>query len=133
MTSQGIAALSDQVSGTKTGSNVTRSTSDSKRSIMIGDFLVRGTGGRFCGQQRDIRMVCCHPGARIKDISDRVLNILKGERNQQEFIVHIETNDTGREKDEILRREYRKFGRNLKRRSWRAVESGLLLVPRASE
>eukprot|EP00061_Rhincodon_typus_P017046 g45571.t1 len=52
-------------------------------------------------------MVCCLPGARIKDILERVQNILKEERNQQEVVAHIETNDTGREKDEILRREYR--------------------------
>eukprot|EP00061_Rhincodon_typus_P018329 g47456.t1 len=44
---------------------------------------------------------------RVKDVSERVQNILKGERDQQEVVVHIGTNNIGREKGKVLRREYR--------------------------
>eukprot|EP00061_Rhincodon_typus_P004886 g23665.t1 len=38
-------------------------------------------------------MVCCFPGARLRDVSERLQNVLKGEGEQPEVIVHVGTND----------------------------------------
>eukprot|EP00061_Rhincodon_typus_P016461 g44690.t1 len=81
----------------------------SKRLIVTEDSRVRGADSHFCVRLRDVRMMCCLPGARIKDISEGVQNILKGEKDQQELIVRIETSEIGRDKDENLRREYGKL------------------------
>ncbi|XP_059832338.1 mucin-6-like [Hypanus sabinus] len=53
-----------------------------------GDSIVSGTERRFCEQERDSRMDYYLLGARIRDILDRVLNILKWKGEQPEFVVH---------------------------------------------
>ena len=69
-------------------------------------MLIRGTDRSFCGRVRDSRIVCCLPGARVKDISERFQDILKGEGEQPEVVVHIGTNNIGRKRDEVLKYEY---------------------------
>ena len=78
-------------------------------------------------------MVCCLPGARAKDVTERLQDILKGEGEQAEVIVHIGTNDIGRKRDEDLKSEYRELGRRLKCRTSLVVISGQLPMPCASE
>jgi len=48
------------------------------------------------------------------NVSDRVFRILKGEDEQPEVVVHIGTNDIGRERDGDVKNEYREFGWKLK-------------------
>eukprot|EP00061_Rhincodon_typus_P007422 g29099.t1 len=48
-------------------------------------------------------------GASVKDVSEQLQNILKGEGEQPEIIVHNGINDTGRQRDGVLRNEYRKL------------------------
>ena len=78
-------------------------------------------------------MVCCLPGARVRDVSDRVHSILKWEGDQPDAMVHIGTNDVGRKSEEVLKSEYRELDRKLKSRTPRVIISGLLPVPSASE
>jgi len=52
-------------------------------------------------------MVCCLPGARVRDVSERLQDLLKGEGEQPEVVIHIGTNDIGRKSDEILKYEYK--------------------------
>ena len=78
-------------------------------------------------------MVCCLPGARIQDVTDRVQTILKGEGEQPEVVVHVGTNDVGKKGMNILQRDFRELGKMLKSRTSRVVISGLLPVPRAGE
>jgi len=124
---------SSQGSGTTTGSAAQRDGPRHRRAIVIGDSIVRGADRRFCGRERDSRMVCCLPGARVKDVSERAWDILKGEGEQPEVVVHIGTNDVGRKSEEVLQGEFRELGSKLKKRTSRVVISGLLPVPRASE
>ena len=78
-------------------------------------------------------MVCCLPGARVRDASDHVHCVLKWEGDQPDVVVNIGTNDVGRKSEEVLKSEYRELGRKLKSRPPRVVISGLLPVPSASE
>ncbi|XP_059806258.1 uncharacterized protein LOC132381084 isoform X2 [Hypanus sabinus] len=61
--------------------------------VVIADSVVRGTDRQFCGCRKETQMVICLPGARVRDVSDRVHNILKWEGEQPEVMVHIGTND----------------------------------------
>ncbi|XP_062909111.1 uncharacterized protein LOC134349138 [Mobula hypostoma] len=99
--------------------------------MVVGDSIVRGTERGFCGNRRDLRMVCCLPGARIQDVTDRVQGILKSEGEDPEVVVHVGTNDVGKNGKDILQRDFRELGRRLKSRTSRVVISGLLPVPRA--
>eukprot|EP00061_Rhincodon_typus_P005627 g25380.t1 len=69
---------SGQVSGTEPGPVAQKGKGENRRAIVVGDSIVRGTDRQFCGRERDERMVCCLPGARVHDVSDRVIKILKG-------------------------------------------------------
>ncbi|MBY9153034.1 SGNH/GDSL hydrolase family protein [Pseudomonas aeruginosa] len=127
------AGCSDRVSGTGSGSEAQKGRGESGRALVIGDSIVRSTDRRFCGRRRDTRMVCCLPGARVHDVSDRVFRILKGEGEQPEVVVHIGTNDVGKKGGVDVRSEFRELGWKLKARTDRVVISGLLPAPRDSE
>ena len=103
------------------------------RVLVIGDSMVKGTDRRFCGKERDSRLVCCLPGARVNDVSDRVFDILKGEGNQPQVVVHVGTHDIGRKKDEDVRQNFRELGWKLRAKTNSVVISGVLPVPRDSE
>uniref|UniRef100_UPI00398EB7F6 uncharacterized protein n=1 Tax=Pristiophorus japonicus TaxID=55135 RepID=UPI00398EB7F6 len=124
---------SSQVHGTVAGSVAQEGRKKSGRAIVIGDSMVRGIDRRFCGRNRDSRMVCCLPGARVKDVSERVQDILKWEGEQPVVVVHIGTNDIGKKRDEVLRNEFKELGAKLKSRTSKVVISGLLPVPRDSQ
>uniref|UniRef100_UPI00398E4FFB uncharacterized protein n=1 Tax=Pristiophorus japonicus TaxID=55135 RepID=UPI00398E4FFB len=122
---------SSQVHGTVAGSAAQEGRKKSGRAI--GDSIGRGIDRRFCGHNRDSRIVCCLPGARIKDVSEQVQDILKREGEQPVVVVHIGTNDIGKKKrDEVLRDEFKELGAKLKSRTSKVVISGLLPMPRAS-
>ena len=61
--------------------------------MVIGDSIVRGIDRHFCGLKQDCRMVCCLPGARVKNVLEQVQDILEGEGEQPVVVVHIGTND----------------------------------------
>lgn len=122
-----------QVSGTEPVPVAQKGRVEKSRAIVIGDSIVRGTDRRFCGGDRDSRLVCCLPGARVRDVSDRVFRVLKGEGEQPQVVVHIGTNDIGRKRGEDVRQAFRELGWKLRARTNRVVVSGLLPVPRDRE
>ncbi|XP_055498906.1 uncharacterized protein LOC129701618 [Leucoraja erinacea] len=103
------------------------------KAIVVGDSIVRGTDRGFCGNRQDARIVCCLPGARIQDVTDRVQKILKGEGEHPEVVVHVGINDVGKKGMNILQRDFRELGKMLKSRASRVVISGLLPVPQTGE
>lgn len=124
---------SSRVHGTMGGSAAQEGRKRSGRAIVIGDSIVRGIDRRFCGRKRDSRRVCCLPGARVKDVSERLQDILEWEGEQPVVVVHIGTNDIGKKRDEVLQGEFRELGDKLKSRTSKVIISGLLPVPRASQ
>ncbi|XP_067845690.1 uncharacterized protein [Heptranchias perlo] len=60
-------------------------------------------------------MVCYLPGGRVKDITERVQNILRGEGEQPEVVVHVGTNDIGRKRIEVLQSQFQELGRKFKK------------------
>ena len=124
---------SGPVSGTEVGPSTRKGRREKKSAVVIGDSIVRGADRRFCGDDRESRMVCCFPGAGVRDITDRVQVILEREGENPDVVVHVGTNDVGRMSEGVLRREFRELGEKLKSRTSRVTISGLLPVPRASE
>jgi len=103
------------------------------RALVIRDSIVRDTDRRFCGSERESRLVCCLPGVRVSDVSDRVLWVLQAEGEQPQVVVHIGTNDIDRKRDKDDRQAFRELGWKLRARTNRVVISGVLPVPRDSE
>jgi len=110
----GDNSSSSQSSGTTAGSVVKKGRKKSTSAIVIEDPVARGTDRRFCGRERDSRMVCCLPGARVQDVSERAESILKGEREQPEVVEHVGPNDIGMKSDEVLQQQFRSKVENKK-------------------
>jgi len=123
----------DQIACTETGSEAQKGKKGIRREIVVGDAMVRGMDRRFCGRERDSRIVVCLPGAGVLDVSERVGSILKREGNQTDVIVHIGENDVGRKSRGVIREQFREMGARLKSKASRVAISGLLPVPSASE
>ncbi|XP_072094834.1 uncharacterized protein [Mobula birostris] len=70
---------------------------------------------------------------KVRDVSDRVHDILVREGKQPVAVIHVETNDIGRKRDEVLKCEFRELGRRLKNRTSRVAFSGLLPVLREND
>ncbi|XP_059810226.1 uncharacterized protein LOC132383348 [Hypanus sabinus] len=104
-----------QVCEPKIGAEAEPRSQTSGRAVVVGDSIVRGTERGFCSNRRGLRMVCCLPGARIQDITDRLQGILKGEGEQPEVVVHVGINDIGKKRKDILQRDFRELGRRLKK------------------
>jgi len=64
--------------------------------------MIRGIDSIICEQDRESRMVCCLPGARVRDIYDRLERILEREREDPVVVVHVGTNNIGRSRKEDL-------------------------------
>ncbi|XP_059499497.1 uncharacterized protein LOC132207556 [Stegostoma tigrinum] len=124
---------SSQFSGTEPDTVTKKGRGQNRKVLVVGDSIVRGIDRRFCGQDRDSRKVCCLPGARVRDVSDRVYKVLKGEGEQPEIVLHIGTNDIARNRFEDIKSDFRELGWKLQSRTNRVVFSGLLPVPRDSE
>lgn len=56
-------------------------------------------------------MLCCLPGATIKDVLEWLQSTLKREGEQSEVLVDIGTNKIGRNGEEVLHSENRELGR----------------------
>ncbi|XP_072352062.1 uncharacterized protein [Scyliorhinus torazame] len=100
--------------------------------VVVGDSIIRGIDSILCEQDKESRVVCCLPGARVRDISNRLERILEREREDPVVVVHVGTNNIGKSRKEDLFRDYKELGFKLKNRSSRVIISGLLPEPRAN-
>ena len=76
-----VVSHGDRISSTESVPVAQKGKGESRRTIVIGDSLVRGINRRFCGSERDSRMVCCLLGARVRDVSSMFSGSLKGRGN----------------------------------------------------
>jgi len=85
--------------------------------LMVGDSLLRGTKAPICRPDREACEVCCLPGAKVRDVAERVLQLLKSTDCYPLLLSHIGTNNTanrnpGRIKEDFkaLRVKAKSFG-----------------------
>ena len=114
---------SGRASGAEFGFVAQKGKERRRKAVVIGDSTVRGSDRRLSGGSRETRMVVCLPGAGIRDVSDRIQEILKWEGEEPEVVVHSGTADRGRKGEGVMKSEYRKLGRELRRRNATGVIS----------
>ena len=85
----------DRASGTESDSVMQNGGTEKRRAVVIGDSIVRGADRRFCGREKDTHMICCLPGARVRDVSDQVHDILVREGKQPEVVIDVGANNIG--------------------------------------
>jgi len=61
----------------RSASSITTASAKKKRRvIVIGDSLLRGTEGPICRPDPSHREVCCLPGARVRDVAKKLLDLV---------------------------------------------------------
>eukprot|EP00061_Rhincodon_typus_P010185 g34276.t1 len=71
------------------------------------------------------------PWCHVKYVTEQLQDILLGDGEQQEIMVHVGTTDLGRKGEEFMKSEFGELGRKLIRRTSDIVTSRLLPVPHA--
>ncbi|XP_059579167.1 uncharacterized protein LOC132248816 [Alligator mississippiensis] len=97
-----------------------------RKVFIVGDSLLRGTEGPICFPLA--REVCCFPGARIRDIAERIPKLLKPTDHYPMLLIHVGTNDTARSTPSQVMRRYRDLGAGLKGLGAQVVFSSILPV-----
>uniref|UniRef100_A0A670I570 SGNH hydrolase-type esterase domain-containing protein n=1 Tax=Podarcis muralis TaxID=64176 RepID=A0A670I570_PODMU len=101
-----------------------------RRVVVIGDSLLRGTEAVICGPDKMSREVCCLPGAKIQDVTERLQGIIKPTDKYPFLLVHVGTNDTASNSLQKIKRDYEALGRKLKQLNAQIVISSVLPVER---
>jgi len=99
-----------------------------RRVVVVGDSLLRGTEAIVCGPDKMSREVCCLPGAKIRDVTERLTRLVKPTDRNPFLLVHVGTNDTARHSLQKIRRDFEDLGRKLKDLGTQVVISSLLPV-----
>ncbi len=73
--------------------------------------------------------VCCLPGAFVTHITENVDRLLERTGDYPVVVVHIGTNNIGRDRPRSLQNKFRELGRKLKDKTKTVVFSGILPAP----
>ena len=78
--------------------------------IVVGDSLLRGTEAPTCRPDALSREVCCLPGARIRDATERLLSLVQSAGCYPLLLFYVSTSDTARSSLRSIKKDYRALG-----------------------
>ncbi|XP_074975977.1 uncharacterized protein LOC142069262 [Caretta caretta] len=96
--------------------------------VVVGDSLLRGTESSICRPDRENREVCCLPGAKICDVTERLPRLIKPSDRYPFLLLHVGTNDTAKNDLEWITAHYVALGRRIKEFEAQVVFSSILPV-----
>ncbi|KAG6924590.1 hypothetical protein G0U57_016929, partial [Chelydra serpentina] len=96
---------------TVTGGSTTTTPKRRRRVVVVGDSLLRGTESSICRPDRENREVCCLPGTRIRDVTERLPRLIKPSDRYPFLLLHVGTNDTAKNDLEHITADYVALGR----------------------
>ncbi|XP_075208143.1 uncharacterized protein LOC142313042 [Anomaloglossus baeobatrachus] len=97
-----------------------------RRVVVMGDSLLRGTEAAICRPDMTSREMCCLPGAKIKDVSDRISELLRPTDDYPFLLIHVGTNDTARNELETICSDFEDLGKKVKELGAQVVFSSIL-------
>ncbi|XP_068782230.1 uncharacterized protein [Struthio camelus] len=98
-----------------------------RRVIVVGDSLLQGTEAPICRPDLLSREVCCLPGARIRDVMERLPRLVHASDYYPLLIFHVGANDM-KGKLETIKRDFRALGMVVKGLGAQVVFSSILPV-----
>ncbi|XP_065410850.1 uncharacterized protein LOC135973127 isoform X2 [Chrysemys picta bellii] len=110
------------------GGSTTTTPKRRRRVVVVGDSLLRGTESSICRPDRENREVCCLPGARIHDVTERLPRLIKPSDRYPFLLLHVGTNDTAKNDLERITADYVALGRRIKEFEAQVVFSSILPV-----
>lgn len=99
-----------------------------RRVVVIGDSLLRGTEAAICRPDQQVREVCCLPGAKVRDVAERLPRLFKPTDSYPLLLIHVGTNNTARRSLEDTVRDYEVLGKRVRELGAQVVFSSLLPV-----
>ncbi|MGH0164410.1 UNVERIFIED_CONTAM: hypothetical protein FKN15_046840 [Acipenser sinensis] len=97
--------------------------------MIVGDSILRNTASSVRSLDPLTTTVCCLPGASVKHITENVDRLLEQTGDDPVVVVHIGTNNIGRDRPRSLQNKFRELGRKLKDKTKTVVFSGILPAP----
>ena len=79
-----------------------------------GDSLLRGTAAPICQPDREACEVCCLPGAKVRDVTERVPQLVKSTDYYPLLLSHVDTNDTARGNLGRIKEDFKALGMQAK-------------------
>ncbi|XP_068809548.1 uncharacterized protein [Struthio camelus] len=95
--------------------------------IVVGDCMLQGTEAPICRTDLLSREVCCLPGARIRDVMERLPRLVHASDYYPLLIFHVGANDT-KGKLETIKQDFRALGMVVKGLGAQVVFSSILPV-----
>ena len=96
--------------------------------IAVGDSLLRGTEAPICRPDALSREVCCFPGARIRDVTERLPSLVQSTDYYPLLLFHVGTSDTARSSLRTIKKDYRALGAAVRDSGVQVVFSSVLPV-----
>uniref|UniRef100_A0A8C3FMA3 SGNH hydrolase-type esterase domain-containing protein n=1 Tax=Chrysemys picta bellii TaxID=8478 RepID=A0A8C3FMA3_CHRPI len=110
------------------GGSTTTAPKRRRRVVVVRDSLLRGTESSICRPNRENREVCCLPGARIHDVTERLPRLIKPSDRYAFLLLHVGTNDAAKNDLEWITADYVALGRRIKEVEAQLVFSSILPV-----
>nr|XP_048673056.1 uncharacterized protein LOC125620874 isoform X1 [Caretta caretta] len=94
--------------------------------VVVGDSLLRGTESSICRPDWENQEVCCLPGAKIRDVMERLPRLIKPSDRYPFLLLHVGTHDTAKNDLERITVDYVALGRRIKEFEAQVVFSSIL-------
>ncbi|XP_074822485.1 steryl-sulfatase isoform X2 [Natator depressus] len=112
----------------RVGGSTTTAPKRRRRVVVVRDSLLRGTESSICCPDRENREVCCLPGAKVRDVMERLPRLIKPSDRYPFLLLHVGTNDTAKNDLERITADYVALGRRIKEFEVQVVFSSILPV-----
>jgi len=80
----------------------------------MSDSLLRGTEAPICRPNTEARKVCCLPGAKVRDVTERVPQLVKSTDYYPLLLFHVGTNDTASQNVGSIKEHFKALGMKAK-------------------
>ncbi|CAM5108087.1 unnamed protein product [Natator depressus] len=110
------------------GGSTTTTPKRRRRVVVVGDSLLRGTESSICRPDRENQEVCCLPGAKIRNVTERLPTLIEPSDRYPFLLLHVGTNDTVKNDLERITADYVALGRRIKEFEAQVVFSSILPV-----
>jgi len=93
---------------------------------MVGDSLLSGTEAPICQPDREAHEVCCLPRAKVRDVTERMPQLVKSTDCYPLLLFHIGTNDTASWNVDRIKEDFKALGVKTKRFGTQVIFSSVL-------
>lgn len=100
---------------------------------MVGDSLLRGIEGPVCQLDPSHREICCLPGARVRDITEKLPGLMQSSDYYPLLILQAGSDGTEKKSTRTIKRDFRALSRVVDRAGAQAVFFSVPLVAETND